>query len=156
MRARALTPADVPALAAMLGSMEPWLSYRVDRPVWERLLHAVPADEEALVALDDADQIVGYAQFSFKGAFALSGYIRTLAVNPACHGRGFGRQFLTHVEELIFARGPNVFLLCSARNEAAQAFYRAVGYEQVGQLNAYVLPDEDELLFRKTRGPIRR
>lgn len=155
MQVRPLLPADIPALAAMLSGMEPWISYRVDRPAWERLLHAVPSEEEALVALDDG-RIVGYAQFSYRGAFCLSGYIRTLAVDPARHGRGLGRQLLAHVEELIFARGPNVFLLCSARNEPAQAFYRAVGYEQVGRLNAYVLPGEDELLFRKTRGPIRK
>ncbi|MDF2629078.1 MAG: putative N-acetyltransferase, GCN5-related [Symbiobacteriaceae bacterium] len=140
----------------MLGSMEPWISYRVDGPAWERLLAAVPPGEEALVALDGDDRVTGYAQFSYKGAFCLSGYIRTLAVDPGRHGGGLGRQLLAHVEELVFARGPNVFLLCSARNEKAQAFYRAVGYEQVGCLNAYVLPGEDELLFRKTRGPIRK
>jgi ribosomal protein S18 acetylase RimI-like enzyme len=156
MQVRPLTPAHIPALSAMLGAMEPWISYRVDRPAWERLLHAVPPDEEALVALDDDDCVIGYVQFSYRGAFCLSGYIRTLAVDPGRHGRGLGRQLLTHVEELIFARGPNVFLLCSAGNEAAQAFYRAVGYEQVGRLNVYVLPGEDELLFRKTRGPIRK
>lgn len=156
MKFRPLTPADVPALAAMLSSMEPWLSYRVDRPAWERILSAVPGDEEALVALDDDDQIIGYVQFSYRGAFSLSGYIRTLAVAPGRHGSGLGRRLLTHVEDLIFARGPNVFLLCSASNEQAQAFYRAVGYEPVGRLNAYVLPGEDEVVFRKTRGPIRR
>ena len=107
----------------MLSGMQPWLSYRVDRPAWERLLLAVPADEEALVALDDdARAIVGYVQFSYRGAFCLSGYIRTLAVDPGRHGQGLGRQLIAHVEELIFARGPNVFLLCSAGNEAAQAF----------------------------------
>lgn len=156
MRFRPLAAGDVPVLAAMLSQIEPWVSYRVDASAWERLLRSIPPDELAYVALDDAGELVGYVQFRLGGTFALSGYIRTLAVRSDRHGRGLGRELLAFAEELILARGPNVFLLCSAANAGARAFYAAAGYEQVGELTSYVLEGQTEVIFRKTVGPIRK
>jgi ribosomal protein S18 acetylase RimI-like enzyme len=152
---RPLTPTDVPALAAMLGTMEPWLSYGVDPTAWERLLRSVPPEELAYVAEEEGAP-AGYVQFRLSGTFGLSGYVRTLAVSPALAGRGVGRQLLAQAESMILARGPNVFLLCSSRNEKAQRFYEAMGYQACGRLPAYVLATEDEIIYRKTTGPIRR
>jgi ribosomal protein S18 acetylase RimI-like enzyme len=152
---RPLARADVPALATMLGSMEPWTYYGVDAAAWERILRSIPAEELAYVA-EDAGEVVAYVQFRLGGTFALSGYIRTLAVRPDRGGQGLGRRILGFAEEMILARGPNVFLLCSTRNEAAQRFYEAAGYTACGRLDAFVLPSEDEVIYRKTTGPIRR
>lgn len=154
MEIRPMTPADIPALAAMLGALEPWTYYRVDADAWQRNLRSIPAEELAFVGVE-ADEPVAFVQFRLGGTFALSGYVKTLAVRADRSGRGLGRQILAFAEQMILARGPNVFLLCSARNTAAQQFYRAVGYAECGRLPAFVLATEDELIFRKTLGPIR-
>jgi ribosomal protein S18 acetylase RimI-like enzyme len=152
---RPLAPADISGLAAMLGGMEPWTYYGVDAAAWERILRSIPPEELAFVA-EQNGEVVGYVQFRLGGTFALSGYIRTLAVQPGQAGQGLGRRILAFAEEMILAKGPNVFLLCSTRNEAAQRFYAAVGYAEAGRLEAFVLPGEDEIIYRKTTGPIRR
>jgi len=66
-----------------------------------------------------------------------------------------GRALLEAAESRIFARGPNVFLLVSHFNDAAIRFYESNGYTYVGRLSQYVLPDVDELMYRKTLSPIR-
>lgn len=152
---RPMTPPDVPALATILGTMEPWLTYGVDPTRWDRLLRTIPPEELAYVAEEEGAP-VGYVQFRLGGTFGLSGYVRTLAVSPARSGQGVGRQLLAHAEGMILEHGPNVFLLCSARNENAQRFYEALGYAACGRLPAYVLATEDEIIYRKTTGPIRR
>jgi ribosomal protein S18 acetylase RimI-like enzyme len=42
-----------------------------------------------------------------------------------------------------------VFLLTSDFNEDAQAFYRRLGYQQVGAIPDYVVPGITELIFYK-------
>lgn len=155
MEIRPLRPDDTPALAAMLGAMAPWTYYHVDEAAWLRMLRQIPPEELAYVLADGAAP-VGYVQFRLGGTFGLSGYVRTLAVSPQRAGEGLGRRLLAFAEEMILSRGPNVFLLCSSRNEAGHSFYRAMGYVECGRLASYVLEDEDEVLFRKTVGPIRR
>lgn len=155
MEIRPLRPGDVPALAAMLGAMAPWTYYHVDEAAWQRILRQVSPDELAYV-LADGEAPIGYVQFRLGGTFGLSGYVRTLAISPARAGAGLGRKLLAFAEAMILGHGPNVFLLCSSRNEIGQAFYRAIGYVECGRLTSYVLEDEDEVVFRKTVGPIRR
>ena len=62
---------------------------------------------------------------------------------------------MRHAESLVFARHPNLFLMVSDFNQAAHAFYVALGYEVVGSLHDYLVRGHSEILMRKTRGPIR-
>lgn len=61
---------------------------------------------------------------------------------------------MRYAESQIFKRGPNVFLMVSDFNASAQAFYRALGYTEVGMIRDYVVPGVTEHLYRKTSGPI--
>lgn len=155
MLIRPMRPHDIPQLAEMLGTMEPWTYYGIDPDAWGRSLRSIAAEEVAYVGVE-GERVVAFVQFRLGGTFALSGYIRIIAVRPGLAGKGLGRQILSFAEEMILSRGPNVFLLCSARNNSAQDFYRAVGYVECGRLPSYVLADEDEIIFRKSNGPIRR
>ena len=49
----------------------------------------------------------------------------------------------------MFTHSADVFLLVSDFNTTAQAFYRRLGYEQVGAIPGYVVPGITELIFRK-------
>ena len=43
----------------------------------------------------------------------------------------------------------DLFLLVSDFNKAAQRFYQRNGYQQIGAIPGYVLPDVTELIFWK-------
>ena len=47
------------------------------------------------------------------------------------------------------AQSSDLILLVSDFNEGAQRFYKRMGYEQIGAIPGYVLPDVAELIFRK-------
>jgi ribosomal protein S18 acetylase RimI-like enzyme len=61
---------------------------------------------------------------------------------------------MAYAERKIFARGPNVFLMVSAFNAGAQAFYKRLGYTEIGAVPNYAIRGITERLFRKTRGPL--
>jgi ribosomal protein S18 acetylase RimI-like enzyme len=102
-----------------------------------------------------AGRPVGFVWFRRHGTFHHSGYVRWIAVAPSARGRGVGKQLMRYAEERIFRRGPNVFLTVSDFNRRAQAFYRKLGYTEVGAIPDYVVPGITERLYRKTRGPLR-
>lgn len=97
---------------------------------------------------------VGFILFRLDGTFHHSGYIRWLAVAPEAQRQGVGRRLVRHAEDRVFRHGPNVFLTVSDFNTGASAFYRRLGYRQVGTIPDYVVPGIAERLFRKTLGPI--
>ena len=49
---------------------------------------------------------------------------------------------------------PNVFLCVSGFNPAARRLYERLGYTCIGELKDYVVQDQSEWLYRKTRGPL--
>jgi len=54
-------------------------------------------------------------------------------------------------ETIIGREAPSVFLLASDFNEDAQAFYRRLGYQQVGAIPDYVVPGITELIYPSAR-----
>jgi ribosomal protein S18 acetylase RimI-like enzyme len=98
--------------------------------------------------------LAGFILFRLDGTFHHSGYIRWVGVAPTSRGMRVGRRLVQHAEDRIFRRGPNVFLTVSDFNADARAFYRRLGYAQVGAIPDYVVPGITERLFRKTLGPI--
>ncbi len=101
-----------------------------------------------------AGRPVGFVWFRREGTFHHSGYVRWIAVAPDARSRGVGRRLMQFVEARVLPAGPNVFLLVSDFNRAAQAFYRQLGYTEVGALPDYIVPGITERLYRKTRAPI--
>jgi ribosomal protein S18 acetylase RimI-like enzyme len=65
---------------------------------------------------------------------------------------GIGRQLMEELERRAFERWPNVYLCVSDFNSGARAFYRRIGYEEIGALRDLILPGKAEILMRKTAG----
>lgn len=160
---RPLLPADVEACAEIVGGDPLWRRYGTTvaraRQVFRRALRAGGkgrprrlADHLA-VALQ-GKRVLGFIWFRLEGTFDHSGYVRWIAISPHARTRGVGRRLMRHAEERIFRKGPNVFLLVSAFNRRAQAFYRRLGYREVGVIPDYLVPGITERLYRKTTGPI--
>ena len=84
-----------------------------------------------------------------QGTFGRSPYLRLIGVRPEAAGSGIGSALLAEVERRSAEIASDVFLLVSDFNEAAQRFYQRHGFEQIGEVSGYVLPDVTELIFRK-------
>jgi GNAT superfamily N-acetyltransferase len=144
-----MSNADMPALAA-------WM---VEAPLWKRydltVEKAVANFEgglsrgEWLIVAEMDRQTCGFAWAIPKGAFGRSPYLRLIGVQPNKAGSGIGAQLLDAIERLALSVSIDLFLLVSDFNDGARRFYIRQGYEQIGAIPAYVVPDVTELIFRK-------
>lgn len=151
MKIRPATVADIPTLAQLMADDPLWLRYGVTKASAERRLSAGLAEAASIAVAEEDGAPAGFIWFVARGAFARSGYIMLLGVQPWARGRGVGRALLEYAETTLFAQAPDIFLLVSDFNRAAQAFYRRLGYEQVGAIPGYVVDGVTELIFRKRR-----
>jgi len=148
---RAIDGADeIERCARMMEHSEPWRTLGRGYEAGLAILRD-PA-RERYVAMS-GDDIAGFAVLVTQGA--LVGYLQLLCVAPAHRGRGVGRELMAYVEEKIFARFPNFFLMVSDFNTGARRFYEQLGYETIGELHNFLVEGRGEVLMRKTRGAIR-
>jgi len=132
------------------------VEWMVELPLWKRYsVTAASARAQFTEALERGDLLLvtgsppcGFAWCIHGGAFGRSDYLRLIGVAPNCAGQGVGAALLVEVEIQVESR--DLFLLVSDFNEGAQRFYQRMGYEQVGAISGYVLPDVTELIFRKS------
>jgi ribosomal protein S18 acetylase RimI-like enzyme len=147
---RPLGESDVDACARMMQASDPWTTLGTRL---ETLAGILRNPDRLRVVAERAGAIAGCIVVST--AAPLSGYVQAVCVAPGERGHGIGRRLMEHIEERIFATGPNVFLFVSDFNAGAQAFYRRLGYRQVGEVPDFLVAGRSELLMRKTRGPVR-
>jgi ribosomal protein S18 acetylase RimI-like enzyme len=130
--------------ARLMASSEPWLTLGRDLRACEGTFR-VPGRE--LFVARDRGRPVGFILLSPHG-MAASPYINALAVASEDRSRGVGAALLQFAERHFGGR-KHLFLLCSSFNKRAQKFYRAHGYNFVGELKGYVVPEHDEYIFVK-------
>lgn len=97
----------------------------------------------------------GFAWSLVDGAFGRSAYLRLIGIRPDRAGMGVGSMLLADTERAAAEVSPDLFLLVSDFNKDAQRFYQNHGYQQIGAIPGYVLPDVAELIFWKRLSPIR-
>jgi len=91
-------------------------------------------------------QIVGAAALRSAGDEA---EIINLGVYPTSRRRGFGRELLNAaISDARHAGAVRVFLEVRESNHGAQAFYRRLGFDEIGRRRAYYRdPAEDALVL---------
>ena len=99
-----------------------------------------------------AGKIVGVLILHLGGSF--DGYIQLIAVFPEFQNRRFGEKIMQFAERHIFQGSKNVFLCVSSFNSRAQKFYERLGYQKTGKLENFLVAGQNEILMRKTRGPL--
>lgn len=151
MNIRPALPSDVPALARLMAGDPLWQRYGVTEASAARRLAEGLAAGATIAVAEEGGAALGFVWYVARGAFARSGYIMLLGVQPWARGRGVGRALMEYAEAALFADAPDIFLLVSDFNLAAQAFYRRLGYEQVGAISGYVVDGITELVFRKNK-----
>lgn len=144
--AEALDAGTAGAIGARLARMDPWLSLgygrgqlaaylRDDHP--ERFRYLIKSGEDTL----------GLAVV--RHPWLRGAYVELLAVFPECQGSGVGSAALRSLESRFRGEIPNLWLLVSSFNQAAQRFYRRHGFAEVGTIEDFVVPGKDEILMRK-------
>lgn len=155
MTIRPLAESDVQACAALIAALPLWTTYGLSPETARRsLTGALGRAADAVRVADDGGRILGFVEYSLRGTFHHSGYVRAVAVAEEAQGRGVGTRLMDAAEAAIFRAGPNVFLLCASANTRAQRFYERRGYTRIGTIPDYVRAGLDEILYRKTLGPI--
>ena len=131
-----------------MATSEPWLTLGrsveaslaiLHNPTKEIYVVGTPSDLRAFLILD----LTG----------PLPGYIQTICVAPTARYQGLGTGLIAFAERRIWGVSPNVFLCVSSFNPAAMRLYERLGYEVIGTLRGYLVPEHDEILLRKTLGP---
>jgi ribosomal protein S18 acetylase RimI-like enzyme len=147
---RPMQPQDFEPVAAWIPLAPLWQRYGLTAErARDRLAQAL-AQGDILLAADLPDHpACGFAWVVPDGAFNRSAYLCLIGVHPNRSGAGIGSALLDGAEAAARVHSRELFLLVSDFNTAAQRFYRRHGYEQIGAIPGYVLPDVAELLFWK-------
>ncbi len=148
---RPIEPADVDQIAKWMSTVPLWQRYNLTVEVATKQFETA-INEQALIVVIEIDEYtepVGFAWYSRKGAFARSPYLKQIGIHPSMTGMGIGGQLLQYVEDDAKQFSDQLFLLVSDFNSNAQKFYQQHGYEHIGTIPNYVLPDVDELLYHK-------
>jgi ribosomal protein S18 acetylase RimI-like enzyme len=140
---------DAEWCARTMSASEPWIT--LGRGYEESLKIVQHPEREVWVARHGGAR-AGFLILVLKGAFV--GYLQTVCIGPEARGQGLGSALLAFAEERIFREFKNVFLCVSSFNTGAKALYERLGYETVGVLRDYIVRGHDEVLMRKTRGPL--
>jgi [ribosomal protein S18]-alanine N-acetyltransferase len=145
----AMRTSDRAWAAELMANSEPWLTLRRGRADALKLLRN--GRKQCFIVRSGGER-AGFLVLDLNGP--LGGYIQTIGVAPEMRGRGIGGAALRWAEQHIFKTHRNVLLCVSSFNRGAQRLYRRSGYEVVGRLRDYVVAGHDEILMRKTLGPL--
>ncbi|MBX3737012.1 MAG: GNAT family N-acetyltransferase [Candidatus Didemnitutus sp.] len=132
-----------------MAASEPWLTLGRGRADALKLLRN--RRKQCFIVRSGGER-AGFLVLDLNGP--LGGYIQTIGVAPEMRGRGIGGAALAWAEARIFKKHRNVLLCVSSFNRGAQRLYRRAGYAVVGRLRDYVVAGHDEILLRKTLGPL--
>ena len=141
---------DVHECARMMASSEPWITLRRTAAA---LVPVISDPVKQVHLVRDADGIAAFVILDLRGL--TNGYVQTICVRADRRGGGLGAALLGWSEIHVHTQSPNMFLCVSSFNAGAQKFYARLGYERVGVLSNFVVSGHDEILMRKTIGPLR-
>ncbi|MDZ4732020.1 MAG: GNAT family N-acetyltransferase [Nitrospirota bacterium] len=149
---RPMTAEDRTAVMELLADSDPWKRLGYQARDWESYFTPLPQSRDSYV-VDQAGRIAGIAVVRQK--FLLGDYLELLGIANWARGKGLGGRLLAHVEAVVFARAKNLFVCVSDFNDQGRHFYKNQGYQEIGPLPNFLIPDSAEILLRKTSGPAR-
>jgi ribosomal protein S18 acetylase RimI-like enzyme len=141
--------AEARTYTARLVQFGPW--HTIGIPA-EKIFRDLTNPQREVFVAESGQQPAGVLILHLGGSF--DGYIQLIAVFPEFQGRGLGESVMRFAEEKIFQRSKNVFLSVSSFNPRAQKFYERLGYQKTGELVDFLVAGSNEILMRKTRGPL--
>ncbi|HLO77140.1 MAG TPA: GNAT family N-acetyltransferase [Magnetospirillum sp.] len=143
MTPRPLVAADIPALAAALAGMDPWLTLGYSAT---GLAAYLGREDGALMRVVIEHDGAPAAVLALRRPWLRGPYVELLAVLPQAQGAGFGRAL---VEWAAGQGGGNLWACVSAFNSAARRFYAGMGFVEVAPLPDLVADGQAEILLRR-------
>lgn len=118
--------ADAPAIALMSRDLiEPGLGWRYDQP---KILAKIRHRDTVTLVASERGRTAGFAIMDFADERA---HLVLLAVRPTHRRQGIGRRLLEWLVESALTAGiASIHLELRASNEAARAFYNAMGFTE--------------------------
>jgi [ribosomal protein S18]-alanine N-acetyltransferase len=107
------------------------------RPAWSaaRISWHIRHPESLVLTARAAGAVAGFAIMRYADDVA---HLNLLAVDPAHRRRGIAKRLMTWLEETASTAGTFIIgLELRATNEAAFAFYSALGYRELGRVPGY-------------------
>jgi len=146
-----MTIEDIATIVNWLVLVPLWQRYHVSIATVQAQFEEGLRQQDIMLVSDSGSdaRACGFTWCLPRGAFGLSAYLRLIGVRQDQAKLGIGSALLVQTERMAADRSRDLFLLVSDFNVDAQRFYRRHGYEQIGQISGYVLPDVAELIFRK-------
>lgn len=117
------------------GLTRPWNNPHKD------IARKLGVQRELFLVGQEADRLVAAAMAGYDGH---RGWVNYLAVDPACRGRGYGRELMTAIETGLLALGcPKLNLQVRVGNESVLEFYRRLGYsiDETVSMGKRLIPD---------------
>ncbi|MGH8304970.1 MAG: GNAT family N-acetyltransferase, partial [Steroidobacteraceae bacterium] len=123
--------------SARLAAMSQELVESGLRPAWgaERISWHVRHPDSVVLTARTERALAGFAIMRYADEVA---HLNLLAVDPAHRRRGVARRLVAWLEQTALTAGTFIVgLELRAGNEAGRAFYRALGYRELGQIPGY-------------------
>jgi len=109
----------------------------------------VPRTHYFLVAVDDANEIIGYAGVMVP-APGVEADVLTVGVLSAHRKAGIGKAFMAQLESWAINKESNAMMLeVGVENAAAIALYQQLGYQEISVRTNYYGAGLDALVMRK-------
>jgi GNAT superfamily N-acetyltransferase len=122
-------------------------------PVLDRLLDGVTSGRDVLAVLTLDGRTSGFAVLvgSSSPLRRHWGTVLRVQVHPALQGRGLGRALMAGVHDVARSRGWEFVHLTARGGTGVDAFYRGLGYVEVGRLPGAIRvapgDDRDEIIL---------
>jgi ribosomal protein S18 acetylase RimI-like enzyme len=123
--------------------------------VFDGAVAAPGRDYWAVGAYQDS-QLVGFATYGPVPCTVATWDLYWIAVDPAIHGAGIGRQLMAHCEAAILAEGGRLVVVeTSSRGDygPTRAFYRRLGYREQATVPEYYAPGDALVVYTKLLVP---
>ena len=145
---------DIPEVAEIMSTSEAWKCFGIDYG-WAFKTLTTMTDALYVAVSPETGEVVGFGSVRRDGVGNIGAYTRLFGVKKKYLRRGIGRQLCDFIWDIAAKTSPNLFLICSENNKPGLEFYEKMGFTKAGILTGLVIPGQNEILLRKTSGPIK-
>ncbi|HBI86243.1 MAG TPA: hypothetical protein DDX71_08195 [Ruminococcus sp.] len=154
IRIRAAQQADMDACCEMLAESRLGEVYYPSRKMIADALEKAVSQDSFLVAVNSADEPVGFIWYQARGMFHSFPYLHMIVVRSDQQHTGIGRKLMQTYEQdslrLLGALRTKAYLLVADFNDRAFEIYRKNGYELINQFDGLFRRNVNERLMVKT------
>ncbi|MCI0714093.1 MAG: GNAT family N-acetyltransferase [Chloroflexi bacterium] len=153
VKVRPMLMSDLDVVAEWLTEIPLWQRYNLTRSKAQATFEKAFRQQAVLLVADtSSEHACAVAWCIPDGAFGRSAYLRMLGVRTTQSGQGIGSVLMQEVEHIASQSSEELFLLVSDFNTGAQRFYQRRGFQHIGVIPRYILPDVDENIYWKRFG----